>query len=54
VLLGPLKEEAIKEYKEKAKKRKEIIRRIWRMLDMAGEQKVLEKIEELEGEHRKE
>ena len=51
VLLGPLKEEAIKEYKEKEKQRKEIIRRIWRMLDMVGEQKILEKIEELEGEH---
>jgi len=51
VLLGPLKEEAIKEYKEKAKQRKEIIRRIWRMLDTVGEQKILQKIEELEGEH---
>jgi len=39
VLLGPLTEEAIKEYKEKAKQRKEIIRRIWRILDTAGEQK---------------
>ena len=54
VRLGPLTEEAIKEYKEKTKQRKEIIRRIWRMLDMIGEQKILEKIEELEGEHRKE
>jgi len=54
VLLGPLKEEAIKEYKEKARKRKEIIRRMWRLLDAVGEQKVLEKIEELEGGHRRE
>ena len=53
VVLGPLKEEAIKEYKEKTKQRKEIIRRIWRILDIAGEQKVLEKIEELEREHEK-
>jgi len=47
VLLGPLKEEAIKEYKEKVKRRKELIRRIWRLLDIAGEE-VLKMIEELE------
>jgi len=50
VLLGPLKEEAIKEYKEKSRTRKEIIRRIWRLLDNIGEQKLLETIEELEKE----
>ena len=48
VLLGSLKEEAIKEYKKKARQRKEIIRRIWRILDSVGEEKVREKIEELE------
>lgn len=48
VLLGPLKEEAIKEYKEKAKQRKEVVRRIWKLFDIAGERKVLQKIEELE------
>ncbi|MEM4447250.1 MAG: hypothetical protein QW461_08165 [Candidatus Jordarchaeales archaeon] len=53
-MLGPLTEEAIKEYKGKAKQRKELIRRMWRVLDMAGEQKVLQKIEELEREKRKE
>jgi len=54
VALGPLKEEAIKEYKEKAKQRKELIRRMWRMFDTAGEQKILEKIEELEREQQEE
>jgi hypothetical protein len=32
-------EEALKEYKEKAKQRKELIRRIWRIFDSVGEQK---------------
>ncbi|MEO9365043.1 MULTISPECIES: hypothetical protein [Candidatus Nitrosocaldus] len=54
VVLGTLKEEAIKEYKEKARQRKEVFRRIWRMCDVAGEQKVLKKIEELEEEEQKE
>jgi len=48
VVLGPLKEEAIREYKEKAKRRKELIRLLWRMFDVIGEQKILEKIKELE------
>ena len=54
VLLGPLTEEAIKEYREKTKQRKELIRRIWRILDTVGEQKLLQKIEELEKEQRTE
>ncbi|MEM4505235.1 MAG: hypothetical protein QXE94_04145 [Candidatus Bathyarchaeia archaeon] len=52
--LGPLKEETIKEYKEKAKQRKELIRRMWRMFDTAGERKILEKMEELEREQQEE
>ena len=48
-MLGPLKEDAIKEYKEKANQRKDLLRRIWRLFNEAGEQKILEKIEELEG-----
>ena len=48
VLLGSLKEEAIKEYKEKTRRRKELIRR--RMFDTAGEQNILKKIGELEKE----
>ncbi len=50
VVLGPLKEEAVKEYKEKVRKRKELMRRVWRLFDIAGEQRVLEKVEELERE----
>ncbi|MEM0172262.1 MAG: hypothetical protein QXV57_06855 [Thermoproteota archaeon] len=48
VLLGPLTEEAIKEYKERVKQRKELIRNIWRILDRTGEQKILEVIRKLE------
>ena len=54
VLLGPLTEEAIKEYKEKTKQRKELIRRTWRLVDTVGEQKLLQKIEELEKEQQTE
>jgi len=53
VVLGPLKEEAIKEYKEKAKKRKELIRLLWRLLDEAGEEAVEGKLRELEEELKK-
>jgi hypothetical protein len=54
VLLGPLTEEAIKGYKEKAKQRKELIRRIWRVFDAAGEKRIMEKLAELEAEKEKE
>lgn len=50
VLLGPLTEEATKEYKEKIKLRKELIRRIWSILDIAGEEKFLEIISKFEKE----
>jgi len=53
VMLGPLKEEAVKEYKEKVRQRKELIRRFWRLLDIAGEQKVLQRIKRLEREVQK-
>ncbi|MCC6019115.1 MAG: hypothetical protein LM601_08790 [Candidatus Verstraetearchaeota archaeon] len=46
VVLGPLKEEAVKEYKEKIQRRKEILRKIWRLLDSIGEDKVEAEIEE--------
>ncbi len=49
VVLGPLKEEAIKENKEKARHRRDIIERVWRIFDLVGEQKIA-KIEELEKE----
>ncbi|MCD6511216.1 MAG: hypothetical protein J7K45_01300 [Thaumarchaeota archaeon] len=54
VLLGPLKEEAIKEFKEKVRERKELIRRVWRLFDGAGEEKVREKLDELEKDLEKE
>jgi DNA-binding Lrp family transcriptional regulator len=40
VLLGPLKEEAIKDYKVRASKRKELVRRMWRLLDSVGEHEI--------------
>ncbi len=53
VLLRLLTEEAVKEFKEKARLRKELIRRFWRLLDAVGEQKVLQKIKRLEREMQK-
>jgi len=50
VLLGPLKEEAIKDYKMKVQLRKEIMRRLWRLLDVAGEEKVEATVRNLEKE----
>jgi hypothetical protein len=50
VLLGPLKEEAIKDYKMKVQRRKEIMRRLWRLLDVAGEEKVEATVRNLEKE----
>lgn len=48
VVINLLSEEALKKYKEKTLKRKEIIKRMWRLLDTLEEQKIEEKIEELE------
>lgn len=54
VLLGPLKEEAIKSYKEMVKQRKELIRQIWRIADDIGEQRLLKRIMRFERElHKK-
>jgi hypothetical protein len=53
VVLGPLKEEFIKEYKEKVRRRKDIIKRIWELMDEFGEEKVERKIEELEATSQK-
>ena len=53
-VLGPLKEESIKEFKERVKLRRKIIREIWRLGDHLGEEeilKVIEKIEKKEGNH---
>jgi hypothetical protein len=54
VLLGPLKEEAIKDYKTRAQRRRELLRRLWRLLDVAGEEKVENIIRNLEEETLKE
>jgi hypothetical protein len=50
VLLGPLKVEAIREYKEKSQLRKELFKKMWRLLDSAGEHRVDAKMEELKSE----
>jgi hypothetical protein len=54
VLLGPLKEEAIKDYKIRAMRRRDLMRRLWRLFDVAGEEKVEQVIRELEKEVLKE
>ena len=42
VILGPLKEEALREFKERIAKRKELIRDLWLLCDHVGEDKVKE------------
>lgn len=44
IMLGPLKEEALIKYKEQIRARREIIRKIWRLCDDLGEEKVIEMI----------
>ena len=48
ITLGPLKIEALKEYKQKIPKRKDILRRLWKLLDILGEEEINKIIEELE------
>jgi len=48
ITLGPLKIEALKEYKQKIPKRKDILRRLWKLLDILGEEEINKMIEELE------
>ncbi|RJS88533.1 hypothetical protein CW705_08710 [Candidatus Bathyarchaeota archaeon] len=40
IALGPLKEEALREYKEKIAKRRELIREFWRLCDEVGEEPI--------------
>ena len=54
VLLGPLKEEAIKDYKTRVMRRRELICRMWRLLDVVGEEKVENIIHDLEEKTLKE
>jgi len=54
VLLGPLTEKALKEYKEKVKQRKDLIKRIWKLFDIVGEQRILEMTERIMKEFEEE
>jgi len=40
IALGPLKPEAVREYKEKIPKSRELIRELWKLCDDAGEDDV--------------
>jgi len=40
IALGPLKPEALREYKEKISKRRELIRELWRLCDEVGEEEI--------------
>ena len=42
VALGPLKEEALREYKNKIQERRKLIRELWRLCDEMGEERVSE------------
>ena len=44
VALGPLKAEALREYKEKISKRRELIRELWKLCDEIGEEEVEERL----------
>ena len=44
VALGPLKAEALREYKEKISKRRELIRELWKFCDEIGEEEVEERL----------
>jgi hypothetical protein len=48
--LGPLKGEALREYKERSRnrKRRELLRRLWRLSDLIGEEKVEELLKNFE------
>jgi hypothetical protein len=50
IALGPLKNEALREYKEKIVKRRGLLQKVWRLCDIVGEEKVLESLDKLEGE----
>jgi len=47
VVLGPLKEEAYKEYKERIHKRKELFKLLWNTVEKYGEDSVKNKLKEL-------
>ncbi len=47
VFLGELREEAYKEYKEKVRKRKELIREFWHACDLIGEDRIEKILQEV-------
>jgi len=47
IVLGPMKKEAIAEYKEKSAKRKEMLRKLWRLCDSIGEEEVEEILDKI-------
>ena len=49
VFLGNLKPEALREYKERSWRRRELLKRLWRLLDVIGEERVEGSLRELEG-----
>jgi len=50
VTLGPLKPEAIIEYRERVKQRRNLIRHLWRLCDLIGEENLEEILQEFEKE----
>lgn len=51
VVLGPLKIEAYKEYKEKVRKRKNLIKTLWKIAEEIGEDIIEQKLKELIRNH---
>ena len=44
VVLGPLKDEALREFKDKVRKRKELIRKLWRLCEVVEKEEEVNKI----------
>jgi len=44
VMLGPLKDEALREFKDKVRKRKELIRKLWRLCEVVEKEEEVDKI----------
>jgi hypothetical protein len=48
LILGPLKDEALVQYKENSRKRRELITKLWQLCDLAGEKEVEKLMNRLE------
>jgi len=44
VVLGPLKDEALREFKDKVKKRRNLIRKLWRLCEIAESEEAVDKM----------